>query len=53
MVGGDYPKEPQKPQRPPWSTDLLVTWWERALAGIAVAFLLAFVLDIVLHCCAA
>jgi hypothetical protein len=49
MGGPNDPEEPQATRAPP-RDDLLVTWWERALAGIAVALLIAFVLDIVLHC---
>ena len=29
--------------------DVLVTWWECVLVGIALALLIAFVLDIILH----
>jgi hypothetical protein len=48
MVGLDDPEEPQAVAVP--LDPVLPTWWERALAGVVVALLVAFVLDIVLHC---
>jgi hypothetical protein len=43
----DDPEEPQAVAVP--LDGPLPTWWERTLAGIAGALLMAFVLDIVVH----
>ena len=45
--------DPEATGRAPPRADLFVTWWERALAGMAgivVALLMALVVDIVVHC---
>jgi hypothetical protein len=46
MSGPDDPEEPQAIAVP---RDVLVAWWERVLAGIALALLTGFLLDIILH----
>jgi hypothetical protein len=42
--------DPEATGRAPPRADLFVTWWERALAGIVVALLMALVVDIVVYC---
>jgi hypothetical protein len=42
--------DPEATGRAPSRADLLVNWWERALAGVAVALVMALVIDIVVHC---
>jgi hypothetical protein len=41
--------DPEATGREPPSSDLLATWWERVLAGVAVALLMAFGLDIIIY----
>jgi hypothetical protein len=41
--------DPKATGRAPPRADLLLNWWERILAGVAVALVIALVVDIVVH----